>query len=69
MLLFEGYADVLGAIRSGFEESVATMGTALTEEQAKILRRNTETVVLCYDGDKAGQEATEKGRPCFAEHW
>ncbi len=60
VLLFEGYADVLAAIRSGFEESVATMGTALTEEQAKILRRNTETVVLCYDGDKAGQEATEK---------
>ena len=36
------------------------MGTALTEEQAKLLRRNVETVVLCYDGDKAGREATMK---------
>ena len=35
-------------------------GTALTEEQAKLLRRNVETVVLCYDGDKAGREATMK---------
>lgn len=42
------------------EEAVATMGTALTEEQAKLLRRNVETVVLCYDGDKAGREATMK---------
>ncbi|MEI4829313.1 DNA primase [Bacillus sp. FJAT-53711] len=60
VLLFEGYADVLAAVKSGIEESVATMGTALTEEQAKLLRRNVETVVLCYDGDKAGQEATMK---------
>jgi DNA primase len=60
VLLFEGYADVIAAVRSGFEESVATMGTALTEEQARILRRNVETVVLCYDGDHAGQEATVK---------
>lgn len=60
MVLFEGYADVLAAVKSGVEEAVATMGTALTEEQAKLLRRNVETVVLCYDGDKAGREATMK---------
>ncbi|PEI49119.1 DNA primase [Bacillus pseudomycoides] len=60
VVLFEGYADVLAAVKSGIEESVATMGTALTEEQAKLLRRNVETVVLCYDGDKAGREATMK---------
>ncbi|MBL2486602.1 toprim domain-containing protein, partial [Klebsiella pneumoniae] len=50
VVLFEGYADVLAAVKSGVEEAVATMGTALTEEQAKLLRRNVETVVLCYDG-------------------
>lgn len=60
VVLFEGYADVLAAVKSGIEESIATMGTALTESQAKLLRRNVETVVLCYDGDKAGQEATMK---------
>lgn len=60
VVLFEGYADVLAAVKSGVEEAVATMGTALTEEQAKLLRRNVETVVLCYDGDKAGREATMK---------
>lgn len=60
VVLFEGYADVLAAVKSGVEEAVATMGTALTEEQAKLLRRNVETVVLCYDGDKAGRKATMK---------
>ncbi|MFX3623799.1 MAG: DNA primase [Ectobacillus sp.] len=60
VFLFEGYADVLASVKSGFEESVATMGTALTDEQARILRRNVDTVILCYDGDKAGQEATVK---------
>ncbi|PFJ16743.1 DNA primase [Bacillus cereus] len=60
VVLFEGYVDVLAAVKSGVEEAVATMGTALTEEQAKLLRRNVETVVLCYDGDKAGREATMK---------
>lgn len=60
VLLMEGYADVIAAVNSGLDEAVATMGTALTEEQARILRRNVETVVLCYDGDKAGQDATIK---------
>ncbi|WP_379966202.1 DNA primase [Ectobacillus sp. sgz5001026] len=60
VLLMEGYADVIAAVHCGLEEAVATMGTAITEEQARILRRNVDTVVLCYDGDKAGQEATVK---------
>ncbi|WP_416827254.1 DNA primase [Ectobacillus polymachus] len=60
VLLMEGYADVIAAVNSGLDEAVATMGTALTEEQARILRRNVESVVLCYDGDKAGQAATIK---------
>ncbi|MCP8967157.1 DNA primase [Ectobacillus ponti] len=60
VLLYEGYADVLASISSGLPAAVATMGTALTEEQARILRRNVEQIILCYDGDNAGQKATVK---------
>lgn len=59
-LLFEGYADVISAWQAGFMQGIATLGTALTEQQARILRRNVDSVVLCYDGDAAGQEATSK---------
>ncbi|CAM3443307.1 DNA primase [Brevibacillus invocatus] len=59
-LLFEGYVDVVSAWQAGFTTGVATLGTALTEQQARIIRRNVDSVVLCYDGDAAGQEATSK---------
>lgn len=59
-LLFEGYVDVISAWQAGFMQGMATLGTALTEQQARILRRNVDSVVLCYDGDSAGQEATNK---------
>lgn len=42
------------------KESIATMGTSLTEEHAKIIRRNVGEVILCYDSDHAGYEATLK---------
>jgi DNA primase len=56
-ILFEGYVDVVAAWGAGVKNGVATLGTALTEEQAKLLRRNAETVTLCYDSDRAGIEA------------
>lgn len=59
-LLFEGYVDVISAWQAGFPQGIATLGTALTEQQAKMIRRNVDSVVLCYDGDHAGQEATSK---------
>jgi DNA primase len=59
-ILFEGYMDVISAYQSGVENVVATMGTALTETQGKLLKRYVDTVILCYDGDKAGIEATYK---------
>lgn len=59
-VLFEGFADVISAVRSGVKEAIATMGTALTEEHAKIIRRNVGEVILCYDSDQAGYEATLK---------
>ncbi|QOR65564.1 DNA primase [Cytobacillus suaedae] len=58
VILFEGFMDVIAAHRSGIPYSIATMGTSLTEEQAKIIRRNVESVTICYDGDSAGIEAT-----------
>lgn len=56
-VLFEGYVDVIAAWGAGILNGVATLGTALTEEQARVIRRNAETVTLCYDSDKAGTEA------------
>jgi len=58
VLLVEGYFDHLALLRAGIEETVASMGTALTPEQAEKLRRLCEAVVLCYDGDAAGRSAT-----------
>lgn len=60
VILFEGYADVISAWQAGFTQGIATLGTALTEQQARMIKRNTDQVVLCYDGDAAGQEATAK---------
>lgn len=56
-ILFEGYADVISAWNAGVNNGVATLGTALSARQAKIIRRNAEQAIICYDGDKAGQEA------------
>ncbi|QFT89884.1 DNA primase [Bacillus sp. THAF10] len=60
VLLFEGFADVIAADGAGFSNSVATMGTSLTEEHARILRRHVENVTICYDGDQAGMDAAYK---------
>jgi DNA primase len=58
MLVVEGYFDALRLIGAGIESVVAPMGTALTEEQAKLIRRYTQRVFLLYDSDKAGLKAT-----------
>ena len=60
VLLVEGYFDVLGAVASGIDWVVASMGTALTPQQVKLLARYTDEVVLGYDGDRAGIEAARK---------
>lgn len=57
-VLVEGYFDHLALLLAGVEEAVASMGTALTAEQAEKLRRLSPRVVLCYDGDAAGRAAT-----------
>ena len=60
VLLVEGYFDVLGAQLCGIDWVVASMGTALTEQQAKLLSRYAGEVILGYDGDRAGEEASRK---------
>ncbi|MDQ2870867.1 MAG: DNA primase [Acidobacteriota bacterium] len=58
VVLVEGYFDHLALLDAGIEETVASMGTALTPEQAEKLRRLAPKVVVCYDGDPAGRSAT-----------
>ena len=59
-ILCEGNIDVITLHQAGFDNAVASMGTALTLEQTKILSRYTKELVLCYDNDTAGQLATQK---------
>ncbi|RLL48056.1 DNA primase [Oceanobacillus piezotolerans] len=60
VVLFEGYMDVISSYQAGVLNGVATLGTSLTESQAKLLKRYVDTVIVCYDGDRAGVEATYK---------
>jgi DNA primase len=62
-VLCEGYFDVIGTVASGAEGAVAGMGTALTPEQAKLLSRYAEEVVVAYDGDEAGENAFRRALP------
>ncbi|HCX65178.1 MAG TPA: hypothetical protein DHN33_08215, partial [Eubacteriaceae bacterium] len=57
----EGYMDVISLYKAGVKNVVASLGTALTREQLLLLKRYAEEVVLCYDGDEAGQRAMLKG--------
>jgi DNA primase len=60
MILVEGNLDVITLHQAGFDNTVATMGTALTEEHVRILSRYTKELVLCYDNDGAGEDATQR---------
>jgi len=65
-LLVEGYLDVLAAVAAGLDTAVASMGTALTAEQAKLLARFADEVVVGYDGDAAGEAAARRALPILA---
>ncbi len=60
MILCEGYMDVIACHAAGFENAVATLGTALTQEQARLMAKHTKEVLIAYDSDEAGQNATRK---------
>ena len=57
MILCEGYMDVIAMHSAGFENAVATLGTAITTEQARMMSRYTKKVIISYDADEAGQKA------------
>ena len=63
LILVEGNIDVVALHQYGFDNAVASLGTSLTEEQATLLTRYTEQIVLIYDGDEAGQRATRRAIP------
>jgi DNA primase len=60
VVMVEGYFDLLACHKVGIRNVVAVSGTSLTEEHARILKRLADTVVLCLDADRAGQEASER---------
>jgi len=66
-ILVEGYLDLLALFDNGIYNGVASMGTALTKDQAALLRRYVEEVCICYDADRAGQMATLRGMTVLQE--
>lgn len=61
VIFVEGYMDTISLYQAGFENVVASMGTALTKEQARLVKRYSENVLISYDGDGAGQKNTLRG--------
>ncbi len=67
LILAEGYMDVIAMYAAGFHNTVATLGTALTPEQARIIAKYAKQVILSYDADEAGQKAIRRAMNLFAE--
>ena len=67
MILCEGYMDVIALHAAGFENAVATLGTAITQEHARIISKYTKSVLISYDMDSAGRAAAEKAMRLLAE--
>ena len=67
LILCEGYMDVIALHAAGFENAVATLGTAITPEQARIISRYTKLVIISYDMDEAGRKAADKAMRLFEE--
>ncbi len=66
-IVCEGQLDTISAFEAGVKNVIAPQGTAFTHDQARLLSRFVETVVLCFDSDKAGQEATSRSLPALLE--
>jgi DNA primase len=64
-IVTEGYTDVIACHKAGFTNAVATLGTALTRDHARVLRRMADSVVLLFDGDEAGQKAADRALEVF----
>lgn len=61
VIMVEGYMDTVSLYQAGFKNVVASMGTSLTQDQARLIKRYTDTVLISYDGDAAGQKANIRG--------
>ncbi len=61
LIMLEGYMDVISLYQAGFRNVVASMGTSLTKEQVRLCKRYSDTVLISYDGDAAGQSANLRG--------
>ncbi len=66
-LVMEGYMDVISLHQNGFDNAVASLGTAFTPQQAEILKRYADKAVLCYDADEAGQKAADRAGEILRE--
>lgn len=67
LIFCEGYMDVISVHQAGFDNAVATLGTALTEEQAKLASKYTDKIILAYDSDGAGQAAAKRAIKIFGD--
>ena len=67
IIIVEGYMDTISLYQAGFRNVVASMGTALTKEQARLMKRYAENVYISYDGDFAGQKNTIRGLEILAD--
>lgn len=67
VILVEGYMDVIALYKNGIKWAVASLGTALTSNQAKLLKRYGRNIYICYDSDNAGQNATNKALDILRE--
>lgn len=67
LLIMEGYMDVISLYQNGFPNAVASLGTAFTPEQARLVKRYAARAVLCYDNDEAGKKATIRSGDILTE--
>jgi DNA primase len=66
-IVVEGYIDVIALSQAGFKETVASLGTALTVEQLRLLSRYTHNILACFDGDDAGRKASLRALEVFLQ--
>ncbi|MDO4459555.1 MAG: DNA primase [Clostridia bacterium] len=67
LILAEGYMDVISLHAAGFTNAIASLGTALTPDQARIISKYAREVIICYDSDQAGQTAAQRAIPILRE--
>lgn len=67
LILAEGYMDVISLHAAGFSGTIASLGTSLTTEQARVIARYAKEVIICYDSDEAGQKAAQRAIPILRD--